>query len=126
MITKKVTGTSRSACVYPASIRRAARIDEIAAATIPRRAIQARKMRSWELSVEPAADTNTAAGLATNISTSKNNTPARPTSAKSLSRKRAARMMKMLEISTVRGKLRQRTVSLYRSMYYGLFSPGTI
>ncbi len=28
--------------------------------------------------------------------------------------------------STVRGKLRQRTVSLYRSMYYGLFSPGTI
>ncbi len=29
-------------------------------------------------------------------------------------------------ISTVRGKLRQRTVSLYRSMYYGLFSPGTI
>ena len=30
------------------------------------------------------------------------------------------------EDSTVRGKLRQRTVSLYRSMYYGLFSPGTI
>ncbi len=30
------------------------------------------------------------------------------------------------QISTVRGKLRQRTVSLYRSMYYGLFSPGTI
>ena len=32
----------------------------------------------------------------------------------------------MLLFSTVRGKLRQRTVSLYRSMYYGLFSPGTI
>ncbi len=32
----------------------------------------------------------------------------------------------MAETSTVRGKLRQRTVSLYRSMYYGLFSPGTI
>ena len=32
----------------------------------------------------------------------------------------------ILEPSTVRGKLRQRTVSLYRSMYYGLFSPGTI
>ena len=31
-----------------------------------------------------------------------------------------------VKISTVRGKLRQRTVSLYRSMYYGLFSPGTI
>ena len=29
-------------------------------------------------------------------------------------------------ISAVRGKLRQRTVSLYRSMSYGLFCPGTI
>ena len=28
--------------------------------------------------------------------------------------------------SAVRGKLRQRTVSLYRSMSYGLFCPGTI
>ena len=35
-------------------------------------------------------------------------------------------MLHMHPISTVRGKLRQRTVSLYRSMYYGLFSPGTI
>ena len=34
--------------------------------------------------------------------------------------------MGLRTISTVRGKLRQRTVSLYRSMYYGLFSPGTI
>ena len=30
------------------------------------------------------------------------------------------------ELSAVRGKLRQRTVSLYRSMSYGLFCPGTI
>ena len=30
------------------------------------------------------------------------------------------------EVSAVRGKLRQRTVSLYRSMSYGLFCPGTI
>ena len=30
------------------------------------------------------------------------------------------------EISAVRGKLGQRTVSLYRSMSYGLFCPGTI
>ena len=30
------------------------------------------------------------------------------------------------QTSTVRGKLRQRTVSLYRSMSYGLFCPGTI
>jgi hypothetical protein len=30
------------------------------------------------------------------------------------------------KVSTVRGKLRQRTVSLYRSMSYGLFCPGTI
>ena len=29
-------------------------------------------------------------------------------------------------VSAVRGKLRQRTVSLYRSMSYGLFCPGTI
>ena len=35
-------------------------------------------------------------------------------------------MRHMAPTSTVRGKLRQRTVSLYRSMYYGLFSPGTI
>ena len=27
----------------------------------------------------------------------------------------------IIQTSTVRGKLRQRTVSLYRSMYYGLF-----
>ena len=32
----------------------------------------------------------------------------------------------ILDISAVRGKLRQRTVSLYRSMSYGLFCPGTI
>ena len=32
----------------------------------------------------------------------------------------------LCEISAVRGKLRQRTVSLYRSMSYGLFCPGTI
>ena len=31
-----------------------------------------------------------------------------------------------LQNSAVRGKLRQRTVSLYRSMSYGLFCPGTI
>ena len=30
------------------------------------------------------------------------------------------------QVSAVRGKLRQRTVSLYRSMSYGLFCPGTI
>ena len=30
------------------------------------------------------------------------------------------------KFSAVRGKLRQRTVSLYRSMSYGLFCPGTI
>ena len=32
----------------------------------------------------------------------------------------------LLGVSAVRGKLRQRTVSLYRSMSYGLFCPGTI
>ena len=32
----------------------------------------------------------------------------------------------MINLSAVRGKLRQRTVSLYRSMSYGLFCPGTI
>ena len=32
----------------------------------------------------------------------------------------------VLNPSAVRGKLRQRTVSLYRSMSYGLFCPGTI
>ena len=32
----------------------------------------------------------------------------------------------ILVTSAVRGKLRQRTVSLYRSMSYGLFCPGTI
>ena len=32
----------------------------------------------------------------------------------------------MDQLSAVRGKLRQRTVSLYRSMSYGLFCPGTI
>ncbi len=32
----------------------------------------------------------------------------------------------MGRISAVRGKLRQRTVSLYRSISYGLFFPGTI
>ncbi len=39
---------------------------------------------------------------------------------------RLLRAEQLCGISTVRGKLRQRTVSLYRSMYYGLFSPGTI
>ena len=32
----------------------------------------------------------------------------------------------LFRASAVRGKLRQRTVSLYRSMSYGLFCPGTI
>ena len=35
-------------------------------------------------------------------------------------------IMKMAGNSAVRGKLRQRTVSLHRSMSYGLFCPGTI
>ena len=35
-------------------------------------------------------------------------------------------LMLMRGVSAVRGKLRQRTVSLYRSMSYGLFCPGTI
>ena len=41
--------------------------------------------------------------------------------------RRAARHVRGISgVSAVRGKLRQRTVSLYRSMSYGLFCPGTI
>ena len=41
-------------------------------------------------------------------------------------RYRGATIPQLNGVSAVRGKLRQRTVSLYRSMSYGLFCPGTI
>ena len=66
MIIMKVSGSSNSAPASPWSSSRNANSAEMAAATMPRGAIQASSARSRQLSVEPQVDTATLTGRATN------------------------------------------------------------
>ena len=85
----------------PAWLRPSANVDEVAAATIPRGAIQAMNARSRQSSDEPNVDSATASGRPTNTSTATKAMLTHPISAIWSGVTRAERMMNKIPIRNV-------------------------
>ena len=101
-ITMKVIGISFCAPPpTPAWLRPSANVDEVAAATIPRGAIQAMKARSRIGSAEPRVESPTASGRPTSTSTAMNARLTQPISPIWCGETRAERMMNRIPIRKV-------------------------
>ena len=101
-ITTKVIGISFSdPPPTPAWLSPSANVDDVAAATIPRGAIQAMNARSLFFRVEPNVDSATARGLATNTRTATNARLTQPMSPMSSGETLAERMMNRIPIRKV-------------------------
>ena len=106
----------------PAWVRPRANVDEVAAATIPRGAIQATKARSRIESAEPRVESPTASGRPMNTSTAMNAMLTQPISPIWSGETRAERMMNRTPIRKVeRVAIRSRQARVSFAIW--IFSP---